>query len=125
MSRRIKNNVQNWFVRVILLFSLVMMLGLKLMIHFKVDLLMSDIRTLELKRDQLLSEREKMLTEVNRLQNIDYISKIAEQKLGLTTDPEPALTLRLEDFDRVKDLKKAFARKQNQKQSTIQVAGIK
>ena len=125
MSRKIKNNVTNWFIRVLLLFGLVMMLGVKLMIHFKVDLLMRDVRLLEVKRNQLLSERERMITEVNRLKNIDRISRIAEQKLGLTTDPEPTLSIRLENFKEVKEIKEKFARQQNKINKDYQVAGIK
>ncbi|MCD6375225.1 MAG: hypothetical protein J7L94_06825 [Caldisericaceae bacterium] len=125
MSRKIKTNVTNWFVRVLLLFGLVMMLSLKLMIHFKVDLLMRDVRLLEVKRNQLLSERERMLAEVNRLKNIDRISRIAEEKLGLTTDPEPVLSIRLEDFKKVKEIKEKFARQQNNNTREYRMAGIK
>lgn len=125
MSRKIKTNVTNWFIRVLLLFGLVMMLGLKLMIHFKVDLLMRDVRLLEVKRNQLISERERMIAEVNRLKNIDRISRIAEEKLGLTTDPEPVLSIRLEDFKKVKEIKEKFARQQNTKTKDYQMAGIK
>ncbi|APF17911.1 hypothetical protein [Caldithrix abyssi] len=125
MSRQIKTNVKNWFFGMLLMFSLVMMLGLKLMIHFQVDLLMREVRLLEVERDRLLSEREKMLTQVNRLKNIDRISKIAEQKLGLTTDPEPSFTIRLEKFSKVEHLKKEFAQKQGHVKRDYQVAGIK
>ncbi len=125
MSRKIKTNVTNWFVRVLLLFGLVMMLSLKLMIHFKVDLLMRDVRLLEVKRNQLLSERERMLAEVNRLKNIDRISRIAEEKLGLTTNPEPVLSIRLEDFKKVKEIKEKFARQQNNNTREYRMAGIK
>lgn len=125
MSRKIKTNVTNWFIRVLLLFGLVMMFGLKLMIHFKVDLLMRDVRLLEVKRNQLISERERMIAEVNRLKNIDRISRIAEEKLGLTTDPEPVLSIRLEDFKKVKEIKEKFARQQNTKTKDYQMAGIK
>lgn len=125
MSRKIKTNVTNWFVRVLLLFGLVMMLSLKLMIHFKVDLLMRDVRLLEVKRNQLLSERERMLAEVNRLKNIDRISRIAEEKLGLTTNPEPVLSIRLEDFKKVKEIKEEFARQQHNNTREYRMAGIK
>ncbi len=125
MTRKIKTNVTTWFVRVLLLFGLVMMLGLKLMIHFKVDLLMRDVRLLEVKRNQLLSERERMVAEVNRLKNIDRVSRIAEEKLGLITDPEPVLSIRLEDFKKVNEIKEKFARQQNTKTKEYQMAGIK
>ncbi len=125
MSRQVKTNLKNWFIRVFLLFAFVMLLSVKLLIHFKVDLLMQDIRALEVKRNQLLSEREHMISEVNRLKNIDRITKIAEQKLGLVTDPEPVYSIKLEDYQRFHQVQQAFARKQHQQKNAFQVAGIK
>ena len=68
---------------------------------------------------------KRMLAEVNRLKNIDRISRIAEEKLGLTTDPEPVLSIRLEDFKKVKEIKEKFARQQNNNTREYRMAGIK
>ena len=125
MSKKKKNNAQQWFIRFTLLFGVVLLVSLKLYIHFQVDLLNKDIRSLEVQRNQLLSEREKMRAEVKRLQNIDRISRIAGQQLSLINDPEPVHTIRLENFNKLDHFKKEFAARKSKTSQTYSVAGIK
>ncbi len=125
MSRKKNNNAKQWLIRFALLFGVVLLVSLKLYIHFQVDLLNKDIRALEVQKNQLLSEREKMRAEVKRLQNIDRISRIAEQKLFLVNDPEPVQTIRLENFNKLKKFKKEFAAQKSKVKKSYSLAGIK
>ncbi len=125
MSKRGKNRFRQWMVRFLLLFSVVMLISLKLWIHFQVDLLMRDIRSLEVQKNQLLSEREKINAQVKRLQNIDRIGRLAKEKLSLVNDPEPLQTIRLEDFEQLDHLKEKFAAKQSKAEKDYNLAGIK
>jgi len=95
MSKVQKNRVGQWFLSLGLLFGIILLVSVKLWIHFQVDLLMKDIRELEVQKRQLLSERERVRAEVKRLKNIDRIGQIAEQKLGLINEPEPVRKLRM------------------------------
>ncbi len=125
MSNVKKNQAGRWLIRFALLFGIVSLISLKLYIHFEVDLLNKDIRTLEQRKNQLLSEREKMRAEVKRLQNIDRISQIAEQKLNLINDPEPVYTIRLDDFKRLRHIKREFAARKNKAQKNYSLAGLR
>ena len=125
MSNVKKNQAGRWLIRFALLFGIVSLISLKLYIHFEVDLLNKDIRTLEQQKNQLLSERERMRAEVKRLQNIDRISSIAEQKLNLINDPEPVHTIRLENFNRLRQFKQEFAARKGKNRKNYSLAGIR
>ncbi len=125
MSKKSRPSLKSGVTRFLLVFGIVMLFSAKLWIQFKVDLLMRDIRTLEVQRNRLLSEREQMNAMVKRLQNIDRISKLAREKLSLVEDPEPVYTIRLEDFNRVQKLKASFAKRQNRQKEAYRLAGIK
>ncbi len=125
MSKKSRPSLKSGVTRFLLVFGIVMLFSAKLWIQFKVDLLMRDIRTLEVQRNRLLSEREQMNAMVKRLQNIDRISKLAREKLSLVEDPEPVYTIRLEDFNRVQKLKASFAKRQSRQKEAYRLAGIK
>lgn len=125
MSRKSKSKARQWLLRFALLFGVVMSISLKLYIHFQVDLLNKDIHTLEVQRNQLLSEREKMRAEVKRLQNIDRITQIAQQKLSLVNDPEAVQVIRLDQFNKLDYYKKEFAARRSKHNQTYSLAGIK
>ncbi len=125
MSKHKKDKVWQWFISFAIFFSFILLISFKLWIHFQVDLLMKDIRSLEVQKSQLLSEREKVRVQVKRLQNIDRIGQIAEQKLSLVNDPEPLQTMRLENFAELNHFKKAFAAKKGNTNKTYSLAGIK
>ncbi len=125
MSKVQKNKVGQWFLSLGLLFGIILLISVKLWIHFQVDLLMKDIRELEVQKRQLLSERERVRAEVKRLKNIDRIGQIAEQKLGLINDPEPVRKLRMEKFGELDHLKKEFAARKERRERTYSLAGIK
>lgn len=125
MRKRQKSKAGQWLISFAFLFSIILLISVKLWIHFQVDLLMKDIRSLEVQKNQLLSEREKARAEVKRLQNIDRIGQIAEKKLSLVNDPEPVQTIRLENFSRLNHFKKEFAAQKSHLRKTYSLAGIK
>jgi len=106
-----------------ILFSLVFVISLRMYQGFKIDLLNKELPKLEEKRKQLLDVTEKLRSEVNRLKNIDRISKIAREKLGLVPNEDKMSLLRLDNYDDFLALKKDFGKKKGQKQK-YQVAGV-
>ena len=90
---------------------------------FQIDLLMKELPQLEEKQKNLLHSTEKLRGEVERLKNIDRITKIATEKLGLIPNEDKISLLRLKDYDEFADIKKDFGKKKKQRQK-YQVAGV-
>ncbi|NOG46377.1 MAG: hypothetical protein HND50_14140 [Calditrichaeota bacterium] len=90
---------------------------------FQIDLIMSDMHALHEKKKQLLSETESLQAEVNRLSNIDRISKIANEKFDLYFGDGEQLVIKIEDADNLEKIKEQFAQEETKIQE-IKTAGM-
>lgn len=82
-----------------LLFGIVLVFFVKMYQMFSVDLNMKDLHGLEQQKKNLVSETAYLQAEVDRLKNIDRISKIAGADLDLVNNTEKVLVLKLEKYD--------------------------
>ena len=82
-----------------LLFGIVLVFFIKMYQMFSVDLIMKDLHGLEQRKMKLVSETARLQAEVDRLKNIDRISKIAGTDLELVNNTEKVLVLRLQKYN--------------------------
>ncbi len=122
--KKLKSSTRKRMVSFIVLFSLVFVVSARMYQGFKIDLLNKELPRLEEKRNQLLDATEKLRSEVERLKNIDRISKIAREKLGLVPNEDKGALLRLENYDDFLALKKDFGKKKDEDKRQYRVAGV-
>ncbi|HGY57285.1 MAG TPA: hypothetical protein ENK44_16375 [Caldithrix abyssi] len=122
--KKLKSSTRKRMVSFIVLFSLVFVISARMYQGFKIDLLNKELPRLEEKRNQLLDATEKLRSEVERLKNIDRISKIAREKLGLVPNEDKGALLRLENYDDFLALKKDFGKKKDEDKRQYRVAGV-
>ena len=103
--------------------AIVLTISLRMYQGFQVDLLMKDLHQLEQQKKKLLSETNKLQAEVQRLKNVDRISRIAAQKFGLVINNDPVTILTIEDYEDLKKVKQDFAECKKEK-IKINVAGV-
>ena len=89
--------------------AIILLLSMDMYQKFKIDLIMKDLHQLEERKKQLISETELLRSEVDRLKNIDRISKIAKEKLNLVNNSDEAVVIQIEDLDELDELKTKFA----------------
>jgi len=106
-----------------ILFLLLLIPFLKIYLSVKVDSALQDVRMAEMKKKKLLSETERLQANIERLQNIDRISKFADDKLGMVVNADKPMALNLEGLNKVEDMKREFAKKQARTQN-IKLAGV-
>ncbi len=90
---------------------------------FQIDLIMQDMHALQVKKKQLLSETENLQAEVERLSNIDRISRKAIKDFGLEFSNENQFAIKIGDRDDLIELKEQFAQ-EDLKIEKIKTAGI-
>jgi cell division protein FtsL len=90
---------------------------------FQIDLIMQDMHALQVKKKQLLSETENLQAEVERLSNIDRISRKAIKDFGLEFSNENQFAIKIGDTDDLIELKEKFAQ-EDLKIEKIKTAGI-
>lgn len=103
---------------------LVLIFFLKMYQTFSVDLLMKDIHVLEQQKRLLISQTEELQSEVNRLSNIDRISRLAHRKFNLVSNSDKIYIINLEDGRHLRDLQESFARRRQNRKKTINLAGV-
>ncbi|HEM48632.1 MAG TPA: hypothetical protein ENO27_00340 [Caldithrix sp.] len=103
--------------------TLILLLSMDMYQKFKIDLIMKDLHQLEERKKQLISETELLRSQVDRLKNIDRISKIAGEKLNLINNADDAVVIQINDLDEVDDLKIKFANRRNKEQK-YNLAGV-
>jgi len=103
---------------------LVLIFFLKMYQTFSVDLLMKDIHVLEQQKRLLLSQTEELQAEVNRLSNIDRITRLAQQKFHLVNNTDKIYILNLKDGSHLRDLQESFARRRQNRQKRLNLAGV-
>ena len=104
--------------------AIILLLSMDMYQKFKIDLIMKDLHQLEERKKQLISETELLRSEVDRLKNIDRISKIAKEKLNLVNNSDEAVVIQIEDLDELDELKTKFANRRNKEQK-YNLAGVK
>ena len=103
---------------------LVLIFFLKMYQTFSVDLLMKDIHALEQQKRLLISQTEELQSEVNRLSNIDRITRLARQKFNLVANKDKVYIINLEGKRDLRDLQESFARRRKSRQKRINLAGV-
>jgi len=120
---RFRKSTRKRFFTLSVLFAVIFFISLRMYQGFQIDLLMKELPQLEEKKNNLLHSTEKLRSEVERLKNIDRITKIARDKLGLVPNEDKVSLLRLKDYNEFADIKRGFGKKKKQQQK-YQVAGV-
>ena len=97
---------------------------LKMYQAFSVDLLMKEIHDLEQQRRALLSQSEQLQAEVDRLKNINRITRLAKERRNLVTNTDKVFYLALDDYQKLKKIKNRFAQRNEQKRRELNLAGV-
>lgn len=106
------------------LIIIVLLISVYLYQSFQIDLIMKDLHVLHEKRNDLLSETERLQAEVDRLSNIDRVAQIARDKFDLEFSDEQALVVKIDQTDDLVRIKKQFAQ-QDKKIEQVKSAGIR
>lgn len=122
-KKSLRKPVKRKIISIVVLFGLVTIIALRMYQGFAVDLIMKDILVLEKEEKALYDQTEKLRSRVARLKNIDRISRIAGQKLGLIINTDQIPIVKLEDFEDYDKIRKQFAKKKGQQQEYT-VAGV-
>lgn len=122
-KKKNKSPFKKKLIAMSIILSVVLTISLRMYQGFQVDLLMKDLHQLEQQKKKLLSKTNKLQAEVNRLKNVDRISRIAAQKFGLMVNNDPVTILTIEDYDELKNVQKNFAER-NKKKVRLNVAGV-
>ena len=100
------------YIRIIIVVAVI---GLFQYQSIQIDILARDIRTLELKKKELLNEKAVLQVEIDRFTHINRIEKLAKEKFGLISSGENMHRLVVKKFNQndpetTQDLKLARVR---------------
>jgi cell division protein FtsL len=84
------------YIRIIVV---VVAIGLFQYQSIQIDILAREIRTLELKKKQLIDERSMLRVEIDRLTHINRIEKLAREKYGLVSSGDDMKRLVVKKYD--------------------------
>lgn len=99
--------------------SVVIFIGAYQYQSIQIDILARDIRSLELRRNQLVSENTTLHVQIDQLTHINRIEKLAREKFGLIAPGRKMEKLVMKAFSHDKDIP---LKKQ---EKNIQLAGVK
>lgn len=85
----------------------------------QIDILAREIRTLELRRNQLVSEKTSLQVKIDQLTHINRIEKLAREKFGLIAPGKKMEKLVMKRFNHDKDVPIRIQEKE------LQLAGVK
>ena len=122
-KKSLRKPVKRKVFTILILFGLVTVIALRMYQGFAVDLIMKDILVLEKEEKALYDQTEKLRSRIARLKNIDRISRIAGQELGLIINTDEIPIVKLEDFEDYHKIREQFAKKKEQQQE-YSVAGV-
>ena len=123
MRKKNNNKKNSTVVSVLSLGIIVIFFSIYLYQSFQIDLIMKDLHKLTQQKKQLLSETESLQAEIDRMSNIDVISKIANEKYGLEFSRGQFLVVKIDDSDDLQTIQKQFAQEEK-KIEKIKTAGI-
>lgn len=112
-SKKKNKTIKLKFYFFISISAIILLLSVDMYQKFKIDLIMKDLHRLEERKKQLMSETELLRSQVDRLRNIDRISRIARDKLNLVNNTDDAIVIKIEGLDEVDELKTKFANRQH------------
>ena len=124
---RPKSNSNNTFLRIILwpfrsyirILIVVSIIGLYQYQSIQIDILAREIRTLELRRNQLINKRATLQVEIDQLTHINRIEKLAAEKFGLVASGQKMEKLVIQKFNSNSQLADTDGAK------SIKLAGVK
>lgn len=119
-AHRFTNRIFSLFI----LFGIVFLLFLRVYQVYKVDMLMKDLHVLEQQKKKLLSDTEKAQAQVDRLKNIDRISKIVTEKYEMVSNTDKIVSLDLKGMDNLDQIRKEFVKRQYSDNKNIKLAGV-
>lgn len=122
-KKKLNIKFNNKIKALMIIFSIVIFIALKMYLMFQVDLIMKDRRVLGLKLKKINGQTEKLQAEVDRLSNIDRIMRIAREKYGMVNNNDGNLAIKLIDSDRLNAFKEEFANKEK-KTVKVNLAGV-
>ena len=99
--------------------SVVIVIGAYQYQSIQIDILAREIRSLELRRNQLVSEKTTLHVQIDQLTHINRIEKLARDKFGLISPGRKMEKLVMKPFSHDKDIP---LKKQ---EKNIQLAGVK
>jgi cell division protein FtsB len=99
--------------------GVVVVIGVYQYQSIEIDILAREIRSLELKRNQLVSEKTSLQVKIDQLTHINRIEKLAREKFGLFAPGKKMEKLVMKPFNHDKDI--PF---KNQEKN-LQLAGVK
>jgi len=120
----IKKNIKKQASVFIALAAIVAVLFLKAYQVISVDLLMKEMLKLEQTRNGLLDEVQQLQSKVNKLSNIDRISKKAREQYKLVNNYDPAMFIKINDYEGLQKIKKKFARRNKKEDTAVNLAGV-
>ena len=101
----------------------VLLVSVYLYQSFQIDLIMKDLHSLQQNKERLMSETETLQGKVDRLSNIDRVSKIAREKFNLEFSEDAPRVIKIEDGGNLDAIKKKFNNEED-KIRNIKSAGI-
>jgi cell division protein FtsL len=97
----------------------VIVIGIYQYQSIQIDILAREIRSLELKRNQLVSENTTLQVQIDQLTHINRIEKLAREKFGLIAPGRKMEKLVMKPFTPDKDIPL------KDQEKNIQLAGVK
>jgi cell division protein FtsL len=102
-----KSNQKNPLLRILLwpfrsylrILVVVAIIGLYQYQSIQIDILAREIRSLELKRNQLINEKATLQVQIDQLTHINRIEKLAKEKFGLIASGQDLEKLIIHKFD--------------------------
>lgn len=123
MRKKSNTRMSQTVISILSLGFIVILFSVYLYQSFQIDLIMKDLHKLHEQKKQLLSETESLQAEIERLSNIDVISKAAREKFGLEFSREQFSVVKIDDPDDLGSIKEQFAREDKEIEK-IKTAGI-
>lgn len=123
MKNKKDKKLNSMLISILTLGLIVTFISTYLYQSFQIDLIMKDLHKLHQQKKELLSETERLDAQVNRLSNIDVISKTAREKFDLHFDNNPYLVIKIDDMQDLYSLKEQLALNTKDEQKII-TAGI-
>lgn len=107
----------------LILIGIVLALASRQYMIFKIDLLLSDIPKLEQKVNDLKSKAESRQAAVNRLANIDRITRVAGEQLHMVPNNEQPLVMQFENSPESKTYRQSEI--MERRRERLEIAGVR
>ncbi len=107
----------------LILIGIVLALASRQYMIFKIDLLLSDIPKLEQKVNDLKSKAESRQAAVNRLANIDRVTRLAGEQLHMVPNNEQPLVMQFENSPESKTYRQSEI--MERRRERLEIAGVR